>query len=105
MTGSRGCRLFSIREIPHDVGRLKSSTSKGDQLKQGKTRGTCVLPPKGGLSHYNERFRDKISPQCRNSMCIFLLQSGEIRKPLISAKYENFSGIFLHFYEEIGCIL
>jgi hypothetical protein len=26
------------------------------------------------------------------------------RKPLIPAKYENFSGIFLHFYEEIGWI-
>jgi hypothetical protein len=37
-------------------------------------------------------------------MYIFLQQSGEIRKPLILAKYENFSGIFLHFYEEIGCI-
>jgi hypothetical protein len=37
-------------------------------------------------------------------MCIFLQQSGEIRKPLIPAKYDNFSGIFLHFYEEIGWI-
>ena len=32
-------------------------------------------------------------------MCIFLQQSGEIRKPLIPAKYENFSGIFLRFYD------
>ena len=103
MTGSPDCRLFSIREIPHDVGYLQSK-SKRDQLKQGKPRRSCVLPHKGGLENYNERFRDQISPECRNSMCIFLQQSGEIRKPLIPAKYENFSGILLHFYEEIGWI-
>ena len=33
-------------------------------------------------------------------MCIFLLQSGEIRKPWIPAKYENFSGIFLVFLDQ-----
>ena len=104
MTGSPDCRLFSIREIPHDVGYLESK-SKRDKLKQGKPRGSCVLPHKGGLANYNKRFRDKISPQCKNSMCIFLQQSGEIRKPLIPPKYEIFSGIFLHFYEEMGCIL
>ena len=98
MTGSPDCRLFSIREIPHDVGYLQSK-SKRDQLKQGKPRGSCVLPHKGGLSNYNERFRDKISPQCRNSMHIFLQQSGDIRKPLNPAKYENFYEIFLHFYD------
>ena len=32
---------------------------------------------------------------CRSS--IFLQQSGEIRKPLIPTKYENFSGIFFEF--------
>ena len=104
MTGSPDCRLFFIREIPHDVGYLQSK-SKRDQLKQGKPRGYCVLPHKGGLANYNERFRDKISPQCKNSMCIFLQQSGEIRKPLIPPKSEIFSGIFLHFNEEMGCIL
>ena len=76
MTGSPDCRLFSIKEIAHDVGCLQSK-SKRDELKQGKTRGSCVLPHKGGFAHYNERFHDKISPQCRNSMC--KLQSGEIR--------------------------
>jgi len=45
------------------------------------------------------------SPQRRISMRIFLQQSGEIKNSLIPAKYENFSGIFLHFYEEMGCIL
>ena len=38
-------------------------------------------------------------------MRTFLQQSGEIKNSLIPAKYENFSGIFLHFYEEMGCIL
>ena len=85
MTGSPDCRLFSIREIPHDVGYLQSK-SKKDQLGQAKPRGYCVLPNKGGLSNYNERFRDKVSPQQRNSMRIFLQQSGEIRNSLIPAK-------------------
>ena len=42
----------------------------------------------------NERFRDKISPQCKNSMCIFLQQSGAIRKPLIPTKFEKFLEYF-----------
>ena len=46
------------------------------------------------FANYNERFRDKISPQCKNSMCIFLQQSGAIRKPLIPTKFEKFLEYF-----------
>ena len=62
MTGSPDCRLFSIREIPHDVGCLQSK-SKRDELKQGKKDDLVFFPTE---EDYNERFRDKNSPQCRN---------------------------------------
>ena len=56
---SPNCRIDNSSK---HVGCLQSKY-KRDQLKQGKTRGSCVLPHKGGLAHYNERFCDKIFPQ------------------------------------------